>query len=403
MELRALEEALDHLVESVSAEDRPVPTGEETVRLFGLVSRLQAVAAVSASDFNDGGQWATSGARSGAAWLVKETRAPDHECRRSVRLGRRIHALPAATASWLAGRIGPAHAQVLCGLGNRRTWSALVEAEADLVGHAERLRFADFAARAAYWRQHADPDGADEDEESRRQRRDAWFVQSISGMWFGKATLDPISGAIVGGELDRLEKAAFEDDRAEAKARLGRDPHPDELGRSASQRRADALVEMATRSRSTPAGAPRPAPLFSVFVDFETAAGRMCELANATVLAPYALVPWLDRAYIERAVYKPDGRVEVSEQARFFTGATRRAIELRDRRCQHPYCDATLERCQVDHIVPYGPDGPTTQDNGQLLCDLCRRRHKPHHADHRIMPTRRVTAGSWPAQRGCPA
>jgi 5-methylcytosine-specific restriction endonuclease McrA len=75
----------------------------------------------------------------------------------------------------------------------------------------------------------------------------------------------------------------------------------------------------------------------------------------------------LDEAYIERAVFAPDKRVEVSETARLFTGATRRAIELRDRTCTHPYCDGT-QPSQVDHVIPYTEDGPTNQENGRLLC-----------------------------------
>ncbi|HEX5265384.1 MAG TPA: DUF222 domain-containing protein, partial [Acidimicrobiales bacterium] len=230
-----------------------------------------------------------------------------------------------------------------------------------------RLRFEDFSAVAAYWKQHADPDGTDEDEEGRRHRRDAYLVESIGGMWFGRMSLDPISGAIVAGEHDRIEKAMFEAEWAAAKARLGRDPSTDDLQRTPAQRRADAFVEMATRSASTPPGAQRPAPLFSVFVGYETIHGRICQLANGTVLSPGAFIPWLDEAYVERAVFGLGRRVEVSKRARFFTGATRRGVELRDRRCQHPFCARKLGDCQVDHIVPY-PDGPTTQENGQLLC-----------------------------------
>jgi hypothetical protein len=368
MELAALEEALDRLAGQVTAEGRPRASGEEAARLFRAASRLQAVVAVAAADLADGQEWAGSGARSGKAWLTTETRLPAGECARAVRLGRRIHALPHARAAWLSGRIGPAHAGVLAGLGNRRTMADLAASEESLVDQACRLRFEDFAALAAYWKQHADPDGADADEEERRNRRDAWLVQSVGGMWFGRMTLDPVSGAIVGGELARREKALFEADWAAAKAALGRDPHPDELERSAAQRRADALVEMATRSASVPPGAQRPAPLFSVFVGYETLRGRICELANGTVVSPLAVVPWLDRAHIERAVFGLKGRVEVSERARLFSGATRRAVELRDRRCVHPYCDRRLPECQVDHVIPYSQDGPTTQENGQLLC-----------------------------------
>ncbi|MHB1547555.1 MAG: HNH endonuclease signature motif containing protein, partial [Acidimicrobiales bacterium] len=40
----------------------------------------------------------------------------------------------------------------------------------------------------------------------------------------------------------------------------------------------------------------------------------------------------------------------------------------RDRTCTHPTCEVSAERCQVDHIVPWAAGGPTTQENGRLLC-----------------------------------
>jgi len=105
-----------------------------------------------------------------------------------------------------------------------------------------------------------------------------------------------------------------------------------------------------------------------VLVDFPTLHGRVCELANGHVLSPGSLVAWLDQADIERAVFTPDRRVEVSAASRFFSGATRRAIELRDRRCTHPTCDEPAQRCEVDHILPWAMGGATTQENGRLLC-----------------------------------
>ncbi len=77
---------------------------------------------------------------------------------------------------------------------------------------------------------------------------------------------------------------------------------------------------------------------------------------------------WLTEAYIERVVFAPSRRVEVSEKARLFTGATRRGVELRDLECQHPMCDVRAGKCQVDHIIPFAAGGPTTEENGQMLC-----------------------------------
>ena len=237
-----------------------------------------------------------------------------------------------------------------------------------LVAQAKEMGLEDFSRALDYWKQLADPDGAEASDEERKAARNVFLESSLGGMWLGQMTLDPISGSIVAGELNRLEHDLFEADCAEAKERFGRTAKIDELARTSGQRRADALVEMATRSRTAPADGIRPAPLFSVFVGYETMRGRICELENGTVLAPSALDAWMDSAYFERALFTLGNRVDVSVRARFFTGGTRRAIELRDRICTHPHCYEPAETCQVDHIETYASGGETTQDNGRLLC-----------------------------------
>jgi hypothetical protein len=48
------------------------------------------------------------------------------------------------------------------------------------------------------------------------------------------------------------------------------------------------------------------------------------------------------------------------------TPGLRRAIEVRDRHCQHPSgCDVPAEECDIDHKVPYSEGGLTTQGNGR--------------------------------------
>ena len=91
-----------------------------------------------------------------------------------------------------------------------------------------------------------------------------------------------------------------------------------------------------------------------MLVGYETFAGRMCELANGSVVTPGSLVPWLDEAWVERVVFDgPDRIKNVGVRRRIFTGATRRAVEVRDRECFHPLCDATVEDCEVDHVEPW--------------------------------------------------
>jgi hypothetical protein len=362
-----LRTAIDGLVEV-----DPARLGDpaSVVELHRLAARLDAVVARATGSFDAAREWEPDGAQNAVQWLATRLHVPKGVGRRTCSQGRHLRHLPACEQAWLAGQITGAHVAVIGRLRRPDTAEALARDEALLVGYAASLRFEAFLRAVAYWEQLADPDGAEERERSRLARRDVYLDESFEGMWLGKMTLDPISGTIVAGELRERELELFEAEWAATRARLGRDPTVDDLPRTAAQRRADALVEMATRSQAMPTGARRPAPLFSVLVGYETIHGRMCQLAGGTVIAPGALVPWLEEGYIERAVFKPDNRVEVSETARLFTGATRRAIELRDQYCTHAYCDRPAADCDVDHIIPHAPptNGPTTQDNGRLLC-----------------------------------
>ncbi|HXZ62731.1 MAG TPA: DUF222 domain-containing protein, partial [Acidimicrobiales bacterium] len=363
--LVGLEGALDTLV----ASDVQAYSDAASIEvLHRELTRLEAFVTEAVSAFEAGEEWAADGARTAAAWIATRCRVPRSSARRRVRLGRTLQQLPACAEAWREGRIGSDQAKAIAGARRHRTEAAMERDEPMLVDQAARMGFEDFYRALSYWKQLADPEGADDLELERRAARQVYLEESIGGMWLGQMTLDPISGSIVAGELNRLEHELFEVDCAEARERLGRTPRLDELARTSGQRRADALVEMATRSRTAPLEGTRPAPLFSVFVGYETLHGRICELENGTVVAPSALDPWIGSAYFERAIFRLGNRIDVSVRARLFSGGTRRAIELRDRMCTHPYCYEPAEYCEGDHIEPWSQGGPTTQENGRLLC-----------------------------------
>lgn len=357
-------EAIDGLLES---DPSTFADAESIEALMGQASRLDAFLTEATAAFDASGDWAPDGAKTAAAWLARRCRLPQNQARRIVRRGRELRHLPACSKAWRDGAINAAHVDTLAAVRRDSTEELLERDEQVLVDQATTLRFEDYVRIVGYWEQRADPDGTDECAGKGHARREVYLEQSFQGVWLGKMTLDPISGAIVSNELGRLERELFESDWSEARQRLGREPTVSELSRTSGQRKADALVEMATRSGTAPAHGRRPKPLFSVFVDYECLNGRILELAQGTVVSPGSLVPWLDEAIIERAVFGPGSRVDVGARTRLFSGATRRAIELRDRQCTHPYCDGSA-RCQVDHIIPYSEGGLTTQENGRLLC-----------------------------------
>ena len=365
VELADFSEALSALVSS-GAEN--YGDGASIEVLHHELARFEAFVTEAAAAFEASGEWAADGAKTASAWIATRCRVPRAAARKRTRLGRTLRHLPRCAEAWREGRIGSDQARAIASARRHRTEASMTRDEGMLVSQAAAMGFEDFYRALSYWKQLADPEGADAADEDRRAARDVYLEASIGGMWLGQMTLDPVSGSIVAGELNRLEHELFEADCAEARERLGRTPRIDELSRHGGQRRADALVEMATRSRTAPADGIRPVPLFSVLVGYETLHGRICELENGTVLAPSSLQPWMEAAYFERAIFSLGTRVDVSVRARLFTGGTRRAIELRDRICTHPFCYEPAESCEADHIEPYADGGPTTQENGRLLC-----------------------------------
>lgn len=373
---------LDVAVKEVAAVDAAGLTDEELSEVLVALRRqldsLESSLACLGDEWNTRRVWADSGARSGAAHLARETRRPKREWASLLFLGRKVQRLPLLADAWAAGDVGASHVRRLLSSLNPRTVDLMDRDQGVLLHAALTLRFDDFCTAMDYWDLAADPDGADASEIERRVRRRLSFDETFSGMFAGSVLLDPVSGAIVGGELARLEKELFEADWAEAKARLGCDPKTFDLARTPDQRRADALVEMARRSASTPADNRMPRPLFQLVLGSDQFR-RLCELANGQVVSAEAVRPWITDADIERFLFEPQAQRAISvSRRRSFTGALRDVIAVRDRRCFHPMCDEPASRCQVDHVEPYSAGGWTSQDNGRLACGFHNRwRHRP--------------------------
>jgi hypothetical protein len=369
MHLDEFEKIVDEMV-GVNTFSVSDPTS--VVTLNRINHKLESFTTRVVTSFEESAEWAIDGAQSAAAWFATKCLLPSAEVKGMVRRGRMLEKSPIVAAAFAAGEIGAAQVDVLARA--RRAAEPYFERDEEmLVEQSKNLKFAPFSTAIDYWTQLADPDGADEAELERASRRDVYLLPSLNGMYLGKMTLDPTSGAKVSNELERLEEILFAADWAEAKERLGREPMVSELRRTPGQRRADALVEMATRSATAPADGKRPEPLITILVDYPTIKGRICRIEGGPVIAPGSLLPLIPEAWFERMVFGPGNRVDCSQQARFFTGGTRRSIEVRDLECTNPYCETPGPKCQVDHIVPYSHGGLTEQGNGQLLCGRCNR------------------------------
>jgi hypothetical protein len=260
-----------------------------------------------------------------------------------------------------------------------------------LIGGIASLRLDDAKRAVSYWIDAAyDALGLDRPYRS-RDGRHLKAVRTFDGSVDVRGRLDALAGTEVLEELHRIEQRLFEADWADARAEHGPDALPKHLPRTAFQRMADALVIMARQSSAYRDGVHRlPRPLITIHVGRGTFS-KMCELADGTVVAPGQVVPYLCEGDIERIIFDgPSQVIDVGVRERFFTGALRRAIEVRDRHCTHASgCNVPAEDCQIDHKIRYTDGGLTVQDNGRCHCkthNLQRENHPELDPDQRPPP-----------------
>jgi hypothetical protein len=353
---------------------------DAVVELRRLQARLAAATARLTAAFDARRVWAAEGSRSAGAWLAHRCRLPAAQTRADVRLARRLQHMAATDRAFADGEIGEPHAKRLAALSVGRTAHCFARDEPLLVDWARTLSWADFWRASQYWRQLADPDGVEQDAatDAAARRLDLW--ETLNGTGLLKGTLTPVARVALQTALRAIEADLWQADLTQAKEEHGPDASPAQITRTAAQRRHDALVELAHRACST-AGGKRPRPLVSVLVDYPTLAGRVCELGDGTVITPGVVASMLREADIERVVFDTAGRVIDLGRRRSFVGAARRALEVRDRHCTHPGCDAPLHWCQGDHIQPWSRGGTTHPHNGQLRCGHHNRWHWTHRDD----------------------
>jgi hypothetical protein len=353
-------EQLDKAIDALSTLDpdalSDAELDEAVVALQRQRNRLGAVAARVLGRWDRRRVWASDQSRSAATRLARDTRCSITTARVELRRARQLQSMPATAAAVTNGDLSLDHIDLL-GRANQ-PWRDLVFAdhEPTLVAECAKLRFPQAKRVVDYWCQRADAEGAESEAQRQRDRAHLHASPTLDGEVVVNGVLDPVGGTIVVNELVRLERRLYLADRREG------------VVRTAAQRRAAALVEMATRSATVPAKGKRPRPLFTVLVGDESFT-RMCELANGQVITPGTLVPWLGTAELETVLFDgPTTVISVSKRRRF-TGALRRAIQVRDRHCQHPSgCDEPAERCDVDHTIPVADNGPTDQFSGRIKC-----------------------------------
>lgn len=299
------------------------------------------------------------------SWLRVKCRLSTAAASQHADAARQLPDLPLTADALRSGAIGFHHAAVIARCAAEVGADKVRPTEQILIEAAQKLDPGRLRLVTRHLRHCVDPDGALEASNDDHAHR--WFhiSQTYDGVFVLDGKLDAEGGALLRTAIDALEKPAAGDDR------------------NASQRRADALVELA--SRQLRAGAlpevngQRPhltitAPLATVEGVKGAPAG---ELAWAGPVVAETVRRLACDAAVTRVTLAENGEpLNVGRATRSIPPAIRRALVARDGGCRFPGCDRPPEWTDGHHIKHWADGGDTKLDN---LVLLCRRHHRPVH------------------------
>jgi hypothetical protein len=242
-----------------------------------------------------------------------------------------------------AGRLSADHLGALASC-ERRHPELAARDEAVLVGQAVELDAEAFRAVGRHWCDLAAD--LDEPSTSPEPTSEVHLSQTFDGWWELQGRLSPDDGAILHAALEA---------GVDRRLRAQRDGDPSS-GLLASQLRAQALVDLAAQELRAEPGQPSAPDRYRVGI--VVTLEERDRLAEAGCDSP-----------MYRIVVDADGEVlDVGRDTRAWPRGIRRAITHRDGGCVFPGCDRPPSWCDIHHCDHWEAGGPTSVDNGALLC-----------------------------------
>lgn len=346
-----------------------------TARLQSLIALRDAVTAELrevAGEWDKRMVWAADAARSGAAWLARNTELSRGAAAAELRVARRLHAMPHLAQASRTGALGAEKVAAITHTVDRDHADQLAELfardEAQLVEDAKALSVEACRAAVRYWRHCADDTLNRRDTTYQHSQRFLHLVRNFDGAWDITGRLEALTGEMLNTRLNQQ----MEELRRAEQATLA----DGETGSTPGQRRADALLELITRAPSVDAAGEdepnRPLPLLLVDVPLETLEDRSGEpatLPDGTTVPPETLSRLLCEAGVAGIITRA-GRLTVDLGRSSYTPnrGQRRALAKRDGGCIFPGCDRPVAWCDAHHLWPWEKGGPTALWNLGLLC-----------------------------------
>jgi hypothetical protein len=351
---------LHALLDELQAEIGSVPDAELGRQLIGLrrgVDRLESISSELLQRFDRTREYASEGAPSAVLWLRYRCRITGAAAAQRVGIARSLAELPETAAAFAKADIGYQHVAHIARTAEAVGCAAVRGAEPILVKAAKELGPGQFRLVTWHLRHALDQDGALKEANELHERRHLHLSESMGGLFYIDGVLDSEGGALLRTALEALSG-----------------PLPDEA-RSAKQRRADALVDLARsaleRGEVQHIGGVR--PHVTVTTSRETLAGLAGQPGADTewgLPMPSETIRRLAcDATIRLAVRDEDGTVlDLGRAVRTIPPALRRAAAMRDKHCGFPGCDRPVGWTQGHHIRHWIDGGHTKLNNMVLLC-----------------------------------
>jgi hypothetical protein len=335
-----------------------VVLGQDLVAIRRAIDRLEAETTRRLRPFALARGHVADGCASLVAWLRERCGLSAGGAAARAEVADQLSVLPAADELFSAGVIGLDHARVLARTVVEVGPEAARAATADLVDAARTLHPTQLREVSRRLRFMVDPTGADAQAERVYARRSLSISSVSDGACLIEGQLDAEGGARLRIALDSLSM-----------------PVPGDV-RTGRQRRADALVELASRqlqSGTLPmTRSQRPHLLLTTTRDYLGGAegAAPAELSSAGSIArATAQRLACDAAVSEVTVDNRGEPLAVGRTRRTVPGPMRRALVARDRGCCFPTCDRPPEWTDAHHLAFWTRDqGPTELDNLALVC-----------------------------------
>src|SRR3989475_335551 len=265
---------------------------------------------------------------------MSKTTAADRLC-----VGEQLGNLPRVTEALSSGQIGYQAAAVICHLSEQVGEKRQYIDQEHWIGYAQRfslkdLRYLTYEARVRW-----DCEGFEQQTEEDYELRSLDISETTGGMYRLDAWLDPVGGAALQAAIESLSNPLCSADQ-----------------RTAKQRRADALVEMAQHAMDE-GKLPRrngARPHISVNTTIEGLKGELGEAASQLGTALPISSKTVQRLACDctlHRVIKADSVVmDVGRATRSVSPSQWRALKARHRTCAAPECDRPINMTSPHHI-----------------------------------------------------